>query len=269
MTESTDRPTNAARGRPRVVGQRPPTGDDAASPSTVESATGGRRVPARSADEAYDQLRQEIYRGELMPNERLIEIELATRLQVSRAVVRTVLVRLGQDGLVVLTPNRGAHVRLVSEEEAVEILQVRAVLEALTARQAARNATAREIAGIRRQLARMARKLDADDLLGYSEGNAALHAAIIAAARHETASRLITGLRAQLVRFQYRTILVPGRPARSLAEHTAIVEAIAARDPDAAEAAMRHHLGYVESTLARTATAIRRRGGRPDPTRPG
>ncbi|GIG86110.1 GntR family transcriptional regulator [Plantactinospora endophytica] len=247
----------------------PVPADRPAAPSTSDPPATGRRAPARSADEAYDQLRQEIYRGELMPNERLIEIELANRLGVTRAVVRTVLVRLGQDGLVVLTPNRGAHVRLVSEEEAVEILQVRAVLEALTARQAALHATAREIAMIRRALDRMARKLDSDDLLGYSEGNAKLHAAIIAAARHETAARLITGLRAQLVRFQYRTILVPDRPAKSFAEHTAIVEAIAARDPDAAEVAMRRHLGHVESTLANTATAIRRRGGRPDPTRPG
>lgn len=198
-----------------------------------------------------------------MPNERLIEVELASRLQVSRAVVRTVLVRLGQDGLVVLTPNRGAHVRLVTEAEAAEILQARAVLEALAARQAALNATAREIASIRRVLDRMARKLEQDDLLGYSEGNAKLHAAIIAAARHETAARLIAGLRAQLVRFQYRTILVPGRPAQSFEEHTAIVDAIAGRDPDSAEAAMRRHLGHVESTLARTATAIRRRPGHP------
>ncbi|MEQ4303941.1 GntR family transcriptional regulator [Plantactinospora sp. B6F1] len=267
MTEFPPKEAPTGRGRPRrarqptAVGQ-PEPGDPAGPSNAPAPPTAGRRGPNRSADEAYDRLRQQIHRGELMPNERLIEVELANRLQVSRATVRTVLVRLAQDGLVVLTPNRGAHVRLVTEEEAVEILQVRAVLEALTARQAALNATAREISTIRRALARMARKLEQDDLLGYSEGNAKLHAAIIAASRHETAARLITGLRAQLVRFQYRTILVPGRPTLSFEEHTAIVEAIAARDPDAAEAAMRRHLGHVESTLTRTATAIRRRGGR-------
>jgi len=241
------------------VQHRAPT--TAPAPADTGTRTGRRRSGGRTADEAYEELRRAIDRGELMPNERLIEVDLAARLQVSRAVVRTVLVRLGQDGLVVLTPNRGAHVRLVTEAEAVEILQVRAVLEALAARHAARNATAREIASIRRILDRMARKLDQDDLLGYSEVNAKLHAAIVAAARHDTAARLIAGLRAQLVRFQYRTILVPGRPAQSYAEHTAIVDAIAARDPDAAEAAMRRHLGHVESTLARTVTAQRRRGG--------
>jgi DNA-binding GntR family transcriptional regulator len=210
--------------------------------------------PRPAADIAYEQLRQAILTGELMPNERLVEVVLADRLQVSRAVVRTVLVRLGQDGLVIQTPNRGAHVRLVTEAEAIEILQARAVLEGLAARQAALEATAQEVASLRRVLGQMTRKLEEEDLLGYSDHNAELHAAIIAAARHETAARLIAGLRAQLVRYQFRTILVPGRAARSLAEHAAIVEAIADGDPDAAESAMRRHLGSVETNLASTAT---------------
>ena len=210
------------------------------------------RLTSPAADDAYQRLRDLIYSGALMPNERLVEADLAQRLQVSRAIVRTALVRLGQDGVVILTPHRGARVRMVTDAEAVEILQARAVLEALTAREAARRATAREVTGIRRILAGMGRRIEEGDLLGYSEGNAALHAAIIAAARHETAARLITGLRAQLVRFQFRTILVPGRAAHSFAEHTAIVEAIAGRDLDAAEAAMRRHLGHVEAALSHT-----------------
>jgi DNA-binding GntR family transcriptional regulator len=200
-----------------------------------------------------------IHRAELMPNERLVEADLAERLQVSRAVVRTVLVRLGQDGVVVLTPNRGARVRMISESEAIEILQARGVLEAFTAGEAAVRATAREISTIRRLLATMGRRLKENDLLGYSESNAALHAAIIAAARHETAARLIQGLRGQMVRFQFRTVLVPGRPTESYAEHTAVVEAIAARDREGAEKAMRHHLSRVEGTLSKTTGAASRR----------
>ncbi|GAA0552070.1 GntR family transcriptional regulator [Paractinoplanes ferrugineus] len=206
-----------------------------------------------AVDDAYERLRSLIFSGELMPNERLVETDLAERLQVTRAVVRTALVRLGQDGIVVLTPHRGARVRVVTDAEAVEILQARAVLEALAARQAAVLATAREVTTIRRILSGMAHKIADGDLLGYSEGNATLHAAIIAAARHETAARLIAGLRAQMVRFQFRTILVPGRSAHSLAEHTAVVDAIARRDPDAAEMAMRHHLSHVEAALSHVA----------------
>jgi DNA-binding GntR family transcriptional regulator len=210
-------------------------------------------------DGAYETLRALISGGELMPNERLVEADLAARLQVSRAVVRQALVRLGQDRMVVLTPHRGARVRMVTEAEAVEILQARAVLEGLAAGTAARRATGRELASIRRILADMDRKLAQDDLLGYSESNAALHAAIIKASRHETAARLIKGLRAQMVRFQFRTILVPGRPAQSFAEHIAIVDAIAARDPETAENAMRRHLSHVEGTLSHTTAANQRR----------
>jgi DNA-binding GntR family transcriptional regulator len=226
----------------------------------LSTSTGGERrvtsadphLPATPAEDPYERLRAMIYRGELMPNERLVEADLAERLQVSRAVVRTALVRLGQDGVVVLTPNRGARVRMISEAEAVEILEARAVLEAFTAGEAAVRATAREIAALRRLLTTMACRLRENDLLGYSEANAALHAAIIAAARHETSARLITGLRGQMVRFQFRTILVPGRPAESYGEHTAVVDAIAARDRAAAEKAMRHHLGSVGGTLSKT-----------------
>jgi len=203
------------------------------------------------ADDAYERLRHQVLTGRLMPNERLVEADLAERLQVSRAIVRTALVRLGQDGMVTLTPHRGARVRVVTDAEAVEIVQTRAVLEALTAREAALRATAAEIAEVREILDGMGHRLAEGDLLGYSEGNATLHAAIIAAARHDTAARLISGLRAPMVRFQFRTILVAGRAAHSYAEHTAIVEAIAGRDPEAAEKAMREHLGHVEATLSK------------------
>ncbi|GAA2529218.1 GntR family transcriptional regulator [Winogradskya humida] len=217
------------------------------------------RPAVAAADVVYERIRTLIQRGELQPNERLIEVDLAQRLQATRARIRTALVRLGQDGMVVLTPNRGARVKLVSEAEAVEILQARRVLEGLAARQAAVQATAREIAELRRILTRMGQKLEQGDLLGYSEGNAALHAGIIAASRHETAARLVIGLRAPMVRFQFRTILVPGRPTQSYAEHITIVQAIADHDPDAAETAMRAHLSGVERTLSRTAGAAARR----------
>jgi len=117
-----------------------------------------------SPDDAYLRLRDLIYSGELMPNERLVEADLAQRLQAGRAIVRTALVRLGQDGVVTLTPHRGARVRVVTDAEAVEILQTRAVLEALTAREAARRASAKEIAAIRRILGGMSRRLEEGDL---------------------------------------------------------------------------------------------------------
>lgn len=196
-----------------------------------------------------DKLRAAIVSGRLQPNERLVEAELTRSLGVGRSAVRTALARLEHEGLVAHERHRGARVRLVDEREAVEILETRAVLEGLAARQAAVRASESDLEVLRLILAEMRRLLDAGDLIGASDQNAQLHQRLLAIARHSTASRLISSLKFQLVRFQYRTILLPGRSERSFAEHQAIVEAIAAGDPDAAEAAMRTHLSHVAEAL--------------------
>jgi DNA-binding GntR family transcriptional regulator len=209
------------------------------------------------ADEGYERLYQAIIRGEFQPNERLIEMDLAERYNVGRAAIRTTLARLEQDGLVEREPNRGARVRAISEEEAVETLEARAVLEGLAARYAARNVTDDEIADLRAIVGEMEARLAEGDLLGISEGNTRLHSRMLQIANNKTVARLIERLHAQHIRSQFRLILVPGRPPRSVAEHRAIVEAVASREPDAAEAAMRSHLANTVETL-RTLTGSRR-----------
>ncbi len=95
----------------------------------------------------------------------------------------------------------------------------------------------------------MRRRLNAGDLLGVSDENAVLHGRILEISGHATTARLIATLKSQMVRFQYRTILLPGRSERSFGEHSALIEAIAAGDPDAAEQAMRTHLSHVADAL--------------------
>jgi len=123
------------------------------------------------------------------------------------------------------------------------------VLEGLAARHAASNATPEDIAALNEILDEMHRRLDAGDLLAASDHNALLHGRILEISRHATATRLIATLKSQLVRFQYRTILLPGRSEHSFGEHRAIVQAIADHDPDAAERAMRTHLSHVAEAL--------------------
>jgi DNA-binding GntR family transcriptional regulator len=203
-----------------------------------------------SAEAAYSGLRDAIVAGRLQPNERLVEAELIDLLGVSRTAVRTALVRLAQEGLVVHERNRGARVRYVDETEAVEIVLARAALEALAVRQAAERATPEDVEELREVLGRMRARLDEADLLGASDENAVLHSKLLELSGNRTVIRLVGGLKSQLVRFQYRTILVPGRSARSFAEHSAIVDAVAAGDADAAEAAMRRHLSHVADALS-------------------
>jgi DNA-binding GntR family transcriptional regulator len=199
--------------------------------------------------DGYEDLRAAIVKGELLPGERLLEEELSARLGLGRAAVRMALVRLEHDGLVERERHRGARVRRVSEAEAVEILEARAALEGLAARHAALNADDAAVAGLRETIADMRRLREAGDLLGLSNANARLHAGILEASGHETARRLSRALSSQIVRFQYRTVLLPGRSEHSYAEHAGIVEAIAVGDPDAAEEAMRRHLLHVAEAL--------------------
>jgi DNA-binding GntR family transcriptional regulator len=218
-------------------------------PNILDKIVDNHAENAAARASVEDELRDAIVSGRLQPKERLVEADLTEALGVGRSAVRTALARLEQEGLVEHERNRGAWVRLVDEREAVEILEARAVLEGLAARHAAGKASARDIAALRRILGRMRRLLDTGDLLGASDENAALHRRLLEIAGHDTATRLISTLKSQLVRFQYRTILLPGRSERSLGEHAAIVEAVAARDPDAAEAAMRTHLSHVAEAL--------------------
>ena len=203
-------------------------------------------------DDGYLRLREAILRGELVPNQRLVEADMSSAFKLPRAAVRTALLRLEHEGLIVREPHRGARVRLVSEQEAVEILQARAALEGLAASQAAAKIAPAGADELRSVLERQRAALDEQDLLGASDVNAQLHAKIVELSGHATAQRLIRALNSQMVRFQFRTILIPGRPAQSLEEHLAIVEAVVAGDSEKAERAMHRHLNNVAHALERT-----------------
>jgi len=166
-----------------------------------------------------------------------------------RGAVRSALLRLEHEGLVEREPHRGARVRQITELEAVEILQTRAVLEGLAARHAALKRSDDDAAELETILAEQRDALEREDLLAASDVNARLHARIVELSDHHTMQRLVRGLKSQTVRFQFRTILMPGRPSQSAREHAAIVAAIVARDGDEAERAMREHIDNVAAAL--------------------
>jgi DNA-binding GntR family transcriptional regulator len=204
-----------------------------------------------ATDPTYERLRDAIMQGTLHPNERLVEADLTGMLGSSRSAVRTALVRLEQEGVVEHERNRGAKVRVVEEAEAVEIYEARNALESFAARRAAAVATDADKHHLQHLIEEITGHLKRFDLRAASDANSRLHAAIIAVARQATVARLVASLNVHLVRYQFRTIMHPDRPERSLQEHSAIVEAIVANDEDAAESAMRLHLQNVTESLRR------------------
>ncbi len=210
-----------------------------------------------SEPDAYAVLHAAIVAGELSPGERLIEEELAERLRLSRGAVREAILRLGHEGFVVRERNRGARVRRFTPEEAIEILEARAALESLAAGYAALRRTEDEARELEALIAEMERLHVAGELLAMSERNAVLHRRILEMSRHDVARDICSRLHSQVVRFQFRTVLAPGRPGKSIAEHGRIVAAIVAGDRDGAEQAMRAHLTNVAATLAGVAAPAR------------
>lgn len=205
--------------------------------------------PSIQAGAIAAKLRTAICEGQFSPNERLIEQDLANKFKVNRAKVRTALAVLDQEGLVVIEPNRGARVRVMTGREALEIAETRCALEGMLAALAAKRATPADCARMRELVDAMAACVNAGDLLKYSDINGDLHAVIYAISGNETARNLLAGLKSRVVRFQFRAILIPGRAAQSLQEHRDIIDAICAGDADRASRAMQNHLSIARDAL--------------------
>ena len=147
--------------------------------------------PTDNSGSDYDRLRAAIVRGEIAPNSRLVESDVVTSFHMTRAAVRNALIRLEQEGLVVREPHRGARVRQVTDTEAVEILQARAVLEGLAVRVTAERIDDAGAERLRAALARHRELLESGDLLGASDANADMNSALFELSGHSTAQRLI------------------------------------------------------------------------------
>lgn len=194
-------------------------------------------------------IRDGIARGDFAPNQRLVEGDLSEMFGASRSGVRSALIELTNEGLVERVQHRGARVRAVTLAEAIEISEVRMVVEGLCAAKAAERVTDAEIAELRSLGDAMRAAVAEGHVLEYSALNKSLHQRIVDISGQETAAGVLARLRAQNVRFQFQLALVPGRPNVSLPEHLAIIDAICAHSPEAAERAARRHLVSVIDAL--------------------
>lgn len=203
-------------------------------------------------EDAYVRLRDAITNGEFSPHERLIETELARFLGVSRPTVRAVLIRLETDGLVVTEPNRGSTVRGFTMDEALRTLRLREVLEGLVARVAAEKASENDIARLREITDEMQDVIASGDLTAYPPLNARFHRTLLTIADDDQLERALTALNHSLIRFQFRTVFLPGRVEASANEHREIVHRLAIKDGDSAEQVARFHVAQVRSAVSRT-----------------
>lgn len=199
--------------------------------------------------EAVEAIRERILRGDLVPGQRLVEADLCELLNTSRGTVRTALMDLVHEGLIERIANRGARVRVVSLEEALQIVEVRMVVESLCVMRAAERISDKEI----REMRRLAKELEAcaqnSDIEGFAEHTHAIFELYVGIADQPVAAEVLSRLRAQSTRHRFRLTYRAGRAKVSLPFWLDLVDAISAREPKKAQEALRRHVANVEESM--------------------
>lgn len=194
-------------------------------------------------------LRDAIINGVLKPGERLMEIQLAEELGVSRTPVRESIRKLELEGFVVMVPRRGTYVADLSIKDINEVYEIRTVLDVLAAGLAAERITEEELEELERLLVQISELADQSDVEKLIEYDTQFHDVLYRASRNDRLVGIINNLREQFTRFRSISMQYPGRLQNTVAEHTRLVEAIAQRNPELAQQIAREHMENSEQTL--------------------
>lgn len=215
----------------------------------------GRLVPVNLdsykplRDLVLEAIREAIMNGSLQPRERLMEIQLAEELGVSRTPVREALRKLELEGFIVMVPRKGAYVSDLSMKDIADVFEIRAALEGLAAALAAERITEDELETMERLLVEKGDAIHKEDIDKLVEVDTKFHEAMYKASRNERLSSIISNLREQIQRFRLTSLSVPGRKQDSLEEHRNILEAIQASDVQLARQLAQEHIENAENVL--------------------
>lgn len=196
----------------------------------------------RAADQVYRKLRKAIMDGELPARTRLVEMELASRLAVSRTPVREAIARLINEQLVTPLQHGGVEVSDVTHE-IEDIFTIREALEGTAARLAAERITAQEVQNLK-NLYTAHCALPLDDYAARSQLNSEFHSIVLRAARAPRLSRLVEDFRDFFVKASQLPHYQKRHTEKALKQHQELIEALAAADGKKAEKIMRMHLRH-------------------------
>lgn len=192
--------------------------------------------------QVFDHLREEILASRLRPGQELNEVALSAELEVSRGPIREALALLASEGLVKITPRRGAIVAELNDDEFVDAYQVREALETLAIRLAVARIEVAEIERLRELHEEMVEQVGRGDVNEFFDSNSAFHQQIVDASGNQKLREHYRLLMAQMGRYLARSLLLRGTIDRSPAEHAEILAAIEARDAERAARALADHI---------------------------
>ena len=196
-------------------------------------------APRALYEEVAELLRQRIFARELEPGSWIDELRIAEALGISRTPLREALKVLAAEGLVTMKVRRGAYVTDVSEKDLRDVYHLLALLESDAARVVAQNATAEQLKQITDLHQELEKSIVNRDR--FFEINEAFHMLLLELADNRWRDQMVADLRKVMKLNRHSSLLKEGRLEQSLAEHTAIVQALVGRLPDVAAESMSAH----------------------------
>ena len=212
-----------------------------------------RIAPLALYQEVAERLRERIFAHELTPGTWVDEQALAADYGISRTPLREALKVLASEGLVTLKPRRGCYVTEISERDLDEIFTVMALLEGQCAADTARKASETDLIHLRSVHDELERAAGSGDIDGFFEANQAFHQEVQHIADNRWLTQAITDLRKVIKLSRHHSLFSDGRLKQSLAEHRAILDALAHRDVARSERLMREHISSGRQALAKVA----------------
>ena len=226
----------------RILKNAPMGGDSLA-------LNGGGTVP--QSERIYQELKEAILSGEIAPSTVLSQNELARQYDVSRSPVRDALRRLEQEGLVQLVPKVGALVKADDFSDAVDVTEIRSVLEGYVAKRLAHSVTYEDVKELRASLQLVKEAIDAEDIEAFYHRERAHHDKLVSMARNKRLVRVLESLVDPLCNRAYSAYVRRSPEAAEVMyeEHLAILAAIEEGDGSKAEALMRKHIQRMHAAM--------------------
>lgn len=203
-------------------------------------------------DVVFNTLRQAILRGELKPGERLMEIQLANKLGVSRTPIREAIRKLELEGLVLMIPRKGAEVADITEKSLKDVLEVRRALEELSVKLTCDRITKEEIKELGQAAENFKRTLKSKDITEIAEADVRFHDVIYTATKNQKLIQLLNNLHEQMYRYRIEYLKNEDVYPKLLKEHKEIIDRISRGEKEEAARIVCEHIDNQVNTVMDT-----------------
>jgi|UniRef100_UPI003FED52F4 transcriptional regulator, gntR family len=193
-------------------------------------------------DVVFNTLREAILKGELQPGERLMELQLASKLGVSRTPIREAIRMLEQEGLAVTVPRKGAEVAKMTEKDMEDVLQVREALDELAASIACELMTKEELEELRGAMREFELSTKTKEIKRIAQADVDFHDIIYRSTDNPKLVSLLNNLREQMYRYRVEYLKDEKNYPILMSEHSEIVEGLQNKDKARVTAAMHKHV---------------------------